>query len=693
MKIIKIILFLLFFCVYSYSETLKGIVVETLQNNPKIKSIESNSKANKLYVDEAYGDYMPTLSYEAYIEDKKTITTPLNGPSRQKTVNGSNQQLKLEQIIYNGGLRGAQVDEAKHNYQAKLISNISETENVVLETTLAYLEYVKNLELITLTKNNIEIHDKYFEIAAQTEAVSGDVVDRMLVENKILTAKEKLVELQNEVDNTKTLLQRYYPKEISTNACRPNISRAVIPKKLSKILEVGVKNNYKVLEEIENIKAQKAVLEQEGSRFLPTLKFYLLKEIDDGVDIENTKQSHDSARVTLSYNLFNGMKDRSVYLRERLFLEESQRNLDDVSKDSKQKVESEYTTYQATKRRVDIMKDHVDKLKEILNLFEEQFDGGTRSFIDVLNQEEELYRKKIELITEEFKNFSSYYNLLFNLSKLSDTIYTLDNNVCGDIEVDIRIKKVIKQTVSNELEDLLSGDDNLQLSDNEIDPEISKKEKVNRIFNSLLEDIYSTDKIEKIDLETIKNRNYENRVNKDEERIKRIHDKIDKEIEDLLFEEENKSLQQNIIEEQKSETPKEDTKINAEPEILQEESSIELNLDKKLNNKQLDINEEFFKEHERAYSIVALTGINGKVDVNYFIDKYNLKDNTFIYKFKTGGNDYIRVLYGFYKSVREAEEALGNLGDKIQVTDPYVDNIERHQFLYNKYKSSWGEKN
>lgn len=143
MKIINLVLVLLLYSSYSYGETLKTVVIESLQNSPKIKSLESNSKGNKLYVDEAYGDYLPTLSYEAYIEDKKRINTPYNRSSTTSDQNGSNQQLKLEQTIYNGGLRGAKLEEAKHNYQAKLISNISDTEKVILDTTLAYLDYSK----------------------------------------------------------------------------------------------------------------------------------------------------------------------------------------------------------------------------------------------------------------------------------------------------------------------------------------------------------------------------------------------------------------------------------------------------------------------------------------------------------------------------------------------------------------------
>ncbi|ADG94234.1 outer membrane efflux protein [Arcobacter nitrofigilis DSM 7299] len=681
MKIINLVLVLLLYSSYSYGETLKTVVIESLQNSPKIKSLESNSKGNKLYVDEAYGDYLPTLSYEAYIEDKKRINTPYNRSSTTSDQNGSNQQLKLEQTIYNGGLRGAKLEEAKHNYQAKLISNISDTEKVILDTTLAYLDYVKNLELTKLTKNNLEVQNKYLETAFQTEEVSGDKVDRLLVQNKIFTINEKLIELKNSLKNAKSLLNRYYPKEISSGACRPYLIKSVVPRNVNELLEKGIKNNYKVLEEIENIKSQKAVVEQETARFLPTLKFRLLKEIDDSIDSDNVKKNDESARLTLSYNLFNGGKDKAVYERERLFLDESQRKLDDVTSDSKEKLESEYANYTSSNNKIDTIKKHVDKLKEILKIFEDQFDGGTRSFIDVLNQEEELYKKKIELIEEEYNRFTNYYTLLFDLSKLSDTIYLLDDQVCGEIKVDLRVKKEKEATVSNELADLLSGNDNLQVNDNSKAKEENKKEKVNKIFNSLLDDIYNTDRIKNVDLDKVKRNDFQEKVDDKAIRKKKIDDKIDNEIDRLIMEDDNTPVDNKNVKklEVKSEVKPKGKLENKKPNNIIKVSD-------------LNIKNEFFKNHEKAYTIVLLTGIINKVDENFFVNKYKIEDNTFIYKFKTNGNDYVRVLYGFYNSVKEAELGMDMLNEKMDLKDAYIDNLKRNQFLYNKYKSSWGNK-
>jgi adhesin transport system outer membrane protein len=277
--------------------------------------------------------------------------------------------------------------------------------------------------------------------------------------------------------------------------------------------------------------------------------------------------------------------------------------------------------------------------------------------------------------------------LLYDLSKLSDTIYLLDNNVCGKIEVDLRVKKVKKQTVSNELADLLSGDNNLQLNNmdnnkkkDKSKKEVNVKEKINKVFNSLLDDIYNTDSVNKVDLEKLKDENFDKLNKKDELRKKRIDDKIDKEIDDLIKEDDTPVSKKEI-------TPvKEESTSTKKEEVIKEKAP----LIKVAKVSDLNIKSEFFKNHKKGYTIVLLTGIKNKVDENYFINKYKIEDNVFIYKFKTNGNDYVRVLYGFYDSVKNAELAMKKLNQEIQTTKPYIDNIKKHQKLYEKYKSSWG---
>lgn len=651
MKIFK--LFCLIPLLYSFSNAsnLKNIVRDTIENNPKIKAIESNSKANKYYIDESFGDYLPTLSYEAYIEDKKSLIKPLNGTATNESVSGSNQQLKLEQIIYNGGLTPAKVEEAKHNYQATLLLNIYDTEKVILDVILSYLDYVKYEELRKLTLNNLEIQETYLETAIQTEEVSGDIVDRLLVESKILTAKEKLLDLQNDSNNAKVLIEKSLSKKLDDRVCRPMINENIFSDSLENILNIGIKNNYKVLQEIEKIKAQNAVVSQETSRFLPTLKFHLLKEIDDGIDTENSRKNHESARLTLSYNLFNGLKDKAIYDKESLFLSEAQKNLDNVSDETKQKIVSEYNKFTLSSEKISILKEHVLKNKEILKVFEEQFDGGTRSFIDVLNQEEDLYRKKSDLIEEEFKKYNSYYTLLLELSKLSDTIMNSNSNMCKkDLDVDYRVIEKKKDIISSELESLLSSDNNISEIDVEeknYDNNEKIKEKVNKVFSNLLNDIYNTDSVERIDI----NSNNIEESYKFKEDIKKDEIKIEDKIED---------------------------KNKVEEEILSSET--------------ITLEDELKKESSDKFTIVLSTVAKPNVTSNSLENSYNL-DNVFAYNFINNNKKYIKVIYGLFNTSNEAREALKLLDKSILKDSPFVDNISKHQRLYKNNNSVLGEEN
>ena len=648
MKTIKYFLFTIVVLPLSFIQatSIKDVVNDTLKTNPKIKAYQENSKAYKLYVDEEYGDYYPTLNYEGFIQDKKIVDEDNTGVKTTRDENGSNQQLKLEQNLYNGGLTSAKVEEAKHNHQEKILANISDSEQIVLDTINAYLDYSRSQELYLLTNNNLEIHNIYLETAIETEKVSGDVVDRLEVEAKILDAKEELIDHKVDKSAAKRNLEQNVSFEINENeVCRPQINSEVLPSSLDELINIGVKNSYEVLQEIEKVKAQRAIISQEQSRFLPSIDVRLLKELDDGIDTEDIKKNNQSVRVTLQYNFFNGFKDNAIYQREKIFLAEAQKNLDDVTNEVIKELKSDYDAYTLSAEKLSLIKENVEKNKEILSFFREQFDGGTRSFIDVLNQEEQLFRKKKDLIEEEFIYLKSYYSLLYNLSKLSDTVLN-SNDICKSLEVDYRTIEKKAEVISDELKDLLSedgglgleggssnSDENINLDNNlfeensndtneinEVEEEDKIDNKVNEVFNSILDDIYNKNEVESLDI---------NKTN----------------------EEEKQELETNKVNE----------------EVVFDE-----------------IDNEFLSSDEK-YTIVLSTIVNPKVPVSEILSEYDLEKEIFTYNIYQNGKTYLRVLYGKYQELEEAKKVISSLDKKLLKNSPYVNNIEKQRKLYKKY--------
>ena len=114
-------------------------------------------------------------------------------------------------------------------------------------------------------------------------------------------------------------------------------------------------------------------------------------------------------------------------------------------------IKSVYRTYQNYKKRIKNIKLYVDDNFEILSVYKKQLLDGTRTFLDILNAESELYRAYITKIEQEFELLSSYYQLLFNMSVLSDTILMQQEQVCPKYVFTPRVDESLKEQESDKL--------------------------------------------------------------------------------------------------------------------------------------------------------------------------------------------------------------------------------------------------
>ncbi len=84
------------------------------------------------------------------------------------------------------------------------------------------------------------------------------------------------------------------------------------------------------------------------------------------------------------------------------------------------------------------------------------------------------------------------------------------------------------------------------------------------------------------------------------------------------------------------------------------------------------------------YYTINITTTNGLDAAKNYISSNNLDSNADSYSF---GPDMksAKVIYGTFKSVKDAEEAMSKLPSSVIANKPYIDNISKHQKLYSKY--------
>ena len=100
------------------------------------------------------------------------------------------------------------------------------------------------------------------------------------------------------------------------------------------------------------------------------------------------------------------------------------------------------------------MKLYIADNEEVLAIYQDQFDGGTRNFLDVLNAEGDIYNAKTTLVDAEYIFFEAYYEVFSLLSTLNTAVLSSEDQVCKQMQI-ITKKKVKEDPSLDELSDLL----------------------------------------------------------------------------------------------------------------------------------------------------------------------------------------------------------------------------------------------
>ncbi len=414
--------------------TIKEVVVHTLETNQDIVSKSINNDAFKKYVDEQKGGYYPKLDLTGYLgvkDEKEKFSNPNTRTDTQ--TEGGNLQLDLEQMLYDGNLTPSLVEEAKARFNSNKLKNSNDVENIVYDSISSYLNVLKFEERIKISEENLIVHEDYLSIADETERINGEILDKVQTKAKIHSAKSNLFEEKNNKTTAKSSFIKNVGISIDENICRPILDESKIPANLETLQKLALENNYQILEQIENIKEQRATISTEKAGFLPTLKFKLQGVYDKDYLDEDLRTNSYTGKLELKYNIFNGLVNKNRTQREELFLKEVQAKLDVVTKSVLDELSVAYETYDTSKKQIVELKQFIEENKQIISIYKDQFDAGTRNFIDVLNVEGDLYNSKISLINTEYNMQFAYYQILKATSSLETTILNSNDQTCKDI--------------------------------------------------------------------------------------------------------------------------------------------------------------------------------------------------------------------------------------------------------------------
>ncbi len=406
--------------------TLKESVSKVLSSNSEVASEKYNQKAFKKYIDAREGDYYPRIDVDSRIEKSRSFKN-YNSSSKYSDgisdEDGYNIGVALNQIIYDGNLTPSRVAEAKYKYKSNKYRTKRNIENVVFNTTKAYLDLVKYNEMIALTQDMIRINQNNLKIARKQKKINNKVLDSYQVASKVNFLKEKYLEEQDMRISRINTFKRYVGVFPKGDEHKPYLDMSRIPKNLKEAVKQAVLNNTEVLEQIEKVKAQKEKIAQADAKFLPNLNLELKASTDNDLSLnEEGRENQLLGRISLKWNLYNGGSDYAVSTQEELFLKEQKKRLNAITNKVVEAVKVIYQRVAKDQKRIDVLKEYVKANEKIVRVYKQEFKAGSRTFVDILNAQTTLYEAKKSLLNREYEMYANYYELLNKMSVLSDSI-------------------------------------------------------------------------------------------------------------------------------------------------------------------------------------------------------------------------------------------------------------------------------
>ena len=360
----------------SVNDTVYGV----LHNHRSLMSIKENRAVLEHELNKARAGFGPRVDVTGEIGVgvlSDTTSRGLNLDDQWLSV--GSVSAKLVQPIWDGFATRSRVRAAQATLDSVKARIFDTATSLSLDGIIAHIDLLRRIKLVELARNNVARHESILAQARDRASMGADTqADVTQAESRLQRAHSALAEAEDALRvayATYSRLTGIYTVGKLDAVPMP----AEMPDTAAAFIQMAEKHNPKLAAYLQDIRAAKGEKELAQSAMYPT--FQLEAGPDYSFDV----------LATVRWNVFNSGADvegiRAASARER----EARQNLYDYMDTLRLDMESTWSNYLAAKEQYKFYTKAVENNTYTRQAYHDQFLLGTRSLLDVLDSENELY--------------------------------------------------------------------------------------------------------------------------------------------------------------------------------------------------------------------------------------------------------------------------------------------------------------
>jgi adhesin transport system outer membrane protein len=412
-----------FFVITSLNATtLQEAIVNGLKTDPEILAEIFKYESKKSSIALAQSGYYPTLDLDAGVGYEKSDRE--NPHSQQTNTDYTRQEVsaRLRQPLFEGFMTSSDVSRSKADKEAVGYELGSLIENKSLKIIQAYMDVVKTRAIVGLAKSNLKTHNNILQsIERRYKQGVSDKADLIQIKGRVASAKSDLISAQNnELDAVAVYFKmtNTLPKSLE----KVSVDAIKIPLTLNETINSAIKVNPTILAAKKNIEVVKSQKDATISGYYPHFYGDLSANYKNDADGIEGEQDAYQAMVRMEWNLFNGFKE----YRQKEIAQKDIFSSEHKAQNTKRQLVLECTlswnAYQLLSTQLVSLQEHVEFSQEAKSLYEEQYNVGRRSLIDLLNAQVEAFNAAKALVGAKNDIIVAKYRILNSIGTLNNTI-------------------------------------------------------------------------------------------------------------------------------------------------------------------------------------------------------------------------------------------------------------------------------
>lgn len=395
-------------------------LISTYQNNPRIKAQQRALAALDENVSQAHSGWLP--SAEANFTKGKEKQKYGLSREQNKYEDVDSAGVTVVQPIFQGGETIAQTSRADNLVMAGRADLRGIEQEVLLDAITAYMDVLRDRSVLELSRNNEGVLQKQLKASRERFDV-GEVTktDVAQSEARLSRANSDTIQAEGSLKISEANFERavgYRPSDLTVPDGYPPV-----PTNLAEAINLGEKQ-APVIQSADFL--QRSVEDEVDiniARLLPDLNLrgQVNRDDSDGALGRNAPDSN-SLLLTMRVPLYQSGAEYSRVRQSKETASQRRFDLINAKEQTRQQVTQAWENLQTSVATIRSQQDAIRAAEVALDGVRQEHLYGTRTVLDVLDAEQELFTARVNLVRAERNRVVSIYTLLASVGGL-----TLDN--------------------------------------------------------------------------------------------------------------------------------------------------------------------------------------------------------------------------------------------------------------------------